>query len=202
MNESCYTWLSHIPRTNESCHTWIDWFWDPIFRTIVSSWRCCKHLWELAPHRGKSAILVQSALLWISQPDFQNQFINSGPKILRSCFIHCFDPLPGELKPKLQRFGTVSWVLRDSSDAHHPLISVIKVGIYHPRKEQSTVEVPTGNPRCVSFCRLPNIMSRSGLFFKQVTCMFSPQSVTVPTSDSHAVALDLLLLIDVAFITS
>jgi len=53
----------------------IDWFWDRFFVLIVSSWRRCKHLWDLGPHWGKSAIPVQSALLWISQPDFQNQSI-------------------------------------------------------------------------------------------------------------------------------
>ena len=39
----------------------------------MSSWRRCKHLWDLGPYWGKSAIPVQSALLWISQLDFQNQ---------------------------------------------------------------------------------------------------------------------------------
>jgi len=46
----------------------------------VSSWRRCKHLWDLGPHWGKSAVPVQSALLWISQPDFQNQSLGSKTK--------------------------------------------------------------------------------------------------------------------------
>jgi len=56
----------------------LDWFWDPIFRTDwdvrdVDSFRVTfKSFWDLT---GKSALLVQSALLWISQPDFQNQSI-------------------------------------------------------------------------------------------------------------------------------
>jgi len=35
-----------------------------------------------------------------------------------------------------QRFGTVSWVLCDESDAHHPLSPVIKLGLRHPRKKE------------------------------------------------------------------
>ena len=58
------------------------------FVLIVSSWRRCTHLWELGPHWGKNAILVQSALLWISQPDFQNQSMRDSarvPGLSRDC---------------------------------------------------------------------------------------------------------------------
>ena len=51
------------------------------FVLIVSSWRRCTHLWELGPHWGKNAILVQSALLWISQPDFQNQSMRDSARV-------------------------------------------------------------------------------------------------------------------------
>ena len=71
----------------------IDWFWDRFFVLIVSSWRRCKHLWDLGPHWGKSTILVQSALLWSSQPDFQNQSIESINSTLidpPNCIHRCF----------------------------------------------------------------------------------------------------------------
>jgi len=43
------------------------------------------------------------------------------------------------LKLGLQRSRTVSWVLRDSSDAPHPLSPVIKVGIRRPRKKARNI---------------------------------------------------------------
>jgi len=46
----------------------------------MSSWRRCKYLRDLELHWGKNTIQVQSALLWISQPDFQNQSITDKPR--------------------------------------------------------------------------------------------------------------------------
>jgi len=54
----------------------IDWLWDPTSRTnwifvmSISFRGTFRSIWDLT---GKIAILVQSALLWISQPFFQNQ---------------------------------------------------------------------------------------------------------------------------------
>ena len=42
--------------------------------------------------------------------------------------------------------GTVSWVLRDSSDAHHPLSRVIQLGICHPRKKERNLRSLSENP--------------------------------------------------------
>jgi len=67
----------HFPWTSPSCS--VDWFWDAIFRTNWDVRDVDKLSWDLwiilGPHRGKWAILVQSAHLWMSQPDFQNQSI-------------------------------------------------------------------------------------------------------------------------------
>ena len=52
-------------------------------------------------------------------------------------------------KLSIQRSGTVSWVLHDSSDAHHPLSPVIKLGIRHPRKKERKerkLHAPSKNP--------------------------------------------------------
>ena len=55
-----------------------------MFVTSISFRGTFKSFWDLT---GKSTILVQSVLLWISQPDFQHQSINS--------MVHCgsaFEP--------------------------------------------------------------------------------------------------------------
>jgi len=49
--------------------------------------------------------------------------------------VNCFYPL-ASLKLGLQRFETVSWVLRGSSDVHHPLSPLNKLGIRHPRNKE------------------------------------------------------------------
>ena len=57
----------------------IDRFWNPTFRNNWDVRDVDKLSWDLwitlGPHWGKWAILVQSAHLWISQPDFRNQSI-------------------------------------------------------------------------------------------------------------------------------
>ena len=51
------------------CHSTIDWFWDP-----VSSWRCCKHLWDLGPHWTQSRYKVRSYEL--VNPAFKISLLN------------------------------------------------------------------------------------------------------------------------------
>ena len=45
-----------------------------------------------------------------------------------------------DIKLRRQRSGTVCGVLHDSSDAHHPLSPVIKLGFRQPRKKERKKE--------------------------------------------------------------
>jgi len=84
--------LNQLSDKKQSTPT-IDWFWDPIFRTNWNVRGVDKLSWDLIIHWGKwaifvfvcFAILVQSAHLWISQPNFQNQSIGKLALFEKSC---------------------------------------------------------------------------------------------------------------------
>jgi len=82
---------------NDTTHNiWIDWCWDPIFRTNWDVRDVDELSWDLSiilgPHWGKWANLVQSAHLWISPPDFQNQSIHpfKSTQHVTTCLLRVF----------------------------------------------------------------------------------------------------------------
>ena len=121
----------------------IDWFWDPIFR---ANWDVCdvdKLSWDLwiilGPHWSKRAILVQSAHLWISQPDFQTQFI-----LLRR-----FWNLPWIYKNWIDRS---SWKTSVASHCRKKIVHICFMGQF-PRKTRNSTSVLETPRTCPDVCK-------------------------------------------------